>query len=296
VTFAPVVQPMLEAMFSRVAWRDAAGTDHGGGAYAYRVPGTRTTLQLRLVLDDALDPPEAGQFRTSGRNGTILVKVRSSQTAEQVTEVLYHESMHLMSWLVNEQHGAAAARGVERRAVRTLDLGRHRPQIAAVRVWLDDLASRANQRRRTAGRPQIAPAALERMSRWLVEEVLVRAETEVYEQTLQVESQRGRRAQVYIPTRQYGAVNRAMVDRYVYEFSGTFEAADRTGASPEDGEALRLLTEILEGMFQISVRRRFSLTAYTLSVPRERPRFEPAPLTPPTFTPQIGGATGGSPF
>jgi hypothetical protein len=296
VTFAPAVRPLLEAMFARVGWRDANGGAHGGGVYDYTIPGSRTTVHLRLVLDDIADPPQAGEFEHGGRSGTILLKVRRNQTAEQMTEVLYHESMHLMSWLINEHAGARAAAGVERRGIRTLEQRRHAPQVAAIRTWLDNLAAFVDARRRAAGRPQIAPAQLEHMSHWLLDEVLVRAETEVFEQTLQVESQRGRRGAVYIPTQQYGQVNRSMVDAYVFDFSHVFEPTDRTGRTGEEQEALRLLTEILEGIFQISVRRRFSLTAYTLSAPRERPRFEPEPLTPPSFTGRIGGATSGAPF
>ena len=295
-TFASATLPILRAMFDRVTWRDSKGADHGGGVYDYHVPGTRTVLHLRLVLDDMLDPPEAGQFVSRATDGTIFVRVRKSSTAEGLAEVVYHESLHMMTWIINTHHGAAAAAGVERRAVRGLELSHYRPQIAGIRRELEDLAGRANQRRRTAGRPEIAPADLERTAGWLMEEIQVRAETEVFQQTLQVESQRGQRAAVYIPTQQYGAINHAMVEQYVFEFSRTFTPDDRRGLTPVDQETLRILTEMLEGSFQLHVRRRFSLAAYTIGVPRERPMFELPPLTPPSLVPRIGAAARGEPF
>jgi len=296
ITFASVVVPILQAMSAQVTWRDASGGDHGGGVHDYAVPGTKTVLRLRLVLDDMVDPPEAGQFDSHGKNGTIFVRVRKSATAEELTEVLYHESMHMVSWIINEHGGAAAVSGIERRAVRGLTRRHHAAQTAGVLRQLENLSAGVNSRRRAARRAEIKHDALERMAEWLMDEVQVRAETEVLQQTLQVESQRGQRAQVYMPTQQYGSINTAMVDKYVFEFSRTFTPDDRAGLTADDRETLRILTDMMEGSFQLHVRRRFSLTAYTMTVPRERPRIPLTPLTPPSFLPRIGAATREEPF
>jgi hypothetical protein len=296
-TFTSALLPILRSMFAQVVWRDSTGAEHGGGAYAYTVPGAGgTVLNLTMILDDMADPPEAGQFQSSGTDGRLVVRVRRSSGVPELTEVLYHEALHMMSWIINTHAGVGAVAGVERRAVRGLEMRRFTAQIAAIRRHLDSLAQSINARRRAAGRSEITAAELDRTAGWLMEEVQVRAETEVMQQALQVEQQRGRRAAVYITTQQYGDINRGRVDRYVFDFSRTFTPADRTGLTREDRATLQTLTEILEGFFQLHVRRRFSLTAYTISVPRERPRWEPAPLTPPSFLPRIGEAARRPPF
>jgi hypothetical protein len=295
-TFAPVVQPILQSMLAQVVWRDSAGTEHGGAAVTYTVPGTRgTTLNLTMILDDMINPPEAGQFQHSNTSGRLSVRVRSSATVEALTEVLYHESMHMMSWIIG-RYGVAAAPGVEMRAVRGLELGRFSTQISGIRRELDDLARTVNARRRASSRDQITANQLDQAARWLMEEVQVRAETEVFQLALQVEQQRGARARVYIPTLQYGSINLDTVNRYVFEFSHTFTPDDRRGMTEDERRTLRRLTEILEGFFQLHVRRRFSLTAHTSTIPPTRPEFSPRPLEPPSFIERIGEATHREPF
>jgi len=295
-TFAPLVQPILQSMLARVVWRDSHGIDHGGGAFVYSVPGTSgTSLNLTMVLDDKVNPSEAGLFRHSGTDGHLFVRVRRNTTTEALTEVLYHESMHMMSWIINT-YGRTAAPGVPARAVRGLERRRFASRIAGIRRELDSLAQGVNARRRTGGRAQITASQLAQTARWLMEEIQVRAETEVFQQALQVEQQRRARARVYMATRQYGSINLAMVTRYVFEYSRTFTPADRTGMTPGEQRILRTLTQILEGFFQLHVRRRFSLRAYTMTIPRARPTFTPRPLSPPSFTERIGEATRREPF
>lgn len=295
-TFAPVVQPILQSMLAQVVWRDSGGTDHGGGSFTYTVPGTTgTRLNLTMILDDMINPPQAGQFQHSGTDGRLFVRVRRNTNVEELTEVLYHESLHMMSWMINT-YGSAAAPGVERRAVRGLELSRFTTQIAAIQRELETLAQSVNTRRRASRRDPITTQQLARTARWLMEEVQVRAETEVFQQALQVEQQRRARARVYITTQQYGSINLATVSRYVFEFSNTFTPEDRNGMTEDERRALRTLTEILEGFFQLHVRRRFSLTAHTITIPRTRPEFSSPQLQPPSFTGRIGEATGSAPF
>lgn len=295
-TFAPVVQPILQSMLAQVVWRDAAGTGHGGGSFVYTVPGpSGAGLNLTMILDDMIEPPQAGQFQHSGTDGRLIVRVRRNTNVEELTEVLYHESLHMMSWMINT-YGSAAAPGVERRAARGLALSRFTTQIAAIQRELEALAQPVNARRRADGRTPVTTGQLAQTARWLMEEVQVRAETEVFQQALQVEQQRGARARVYIATEQYGSINLATVSRYVFEFSGTFAPEDRTGITEAERRTLRTLSEILDGFFRLHVRRRFSLTAYTMTIPRTRPEFSSPRLQPPSFTERIGEATGSAPF
>jgi hypothetical protein len=286
---------MLQAMAAQLVWRDEHGTEHGGGSVTQAVPGRAgSNVNLRMVLDDAVDPPQAGEFSSHGSDGSLIVKVRKNPTAAELTEVLYHEAMHLVSWLIND-HGATIS-AVDRRAARALDLSHARTQIAGMRRELGDLAADVNPRRSAAGRTAISSAQLDRMASWLMEEVLVRAETQVFQLASQVQAQRGRGAAVYMPTQQYGDINRTMVDHYVFEFSHVFDPADRTGQTTHEQDALRLLMEMMEGFYQLHVRRRFSLTAYTTGVPRAPVDIPLTPLTPPSFLPGIGDATHGPPF
>ena len=190
-TFAPMVEPILRAMASQLAWRDEKGKDHGGSTYDYHLPGTKTVLKLRLILDDMVDPPESGQFRSDGKKGQILIRVRKTPPTN-VPEVLYHESMHMMAWIITSHGGAAAAKseGVERRAVQGLDMSRFARQIASIRRRLGDLAASVDKQRKAGD--QIKPEALDRVATWLLNEVQVRAETAVFQQTIAIESQRGR--------------------------------------------------------------------------------------------------------
>jgi hypothetical protein len=296
-TFAPVVEPLLRSLASQLVWRDEKGADHGGGTYSYTVPGTKKTVQLRLVLDDMANPPEAGMFNSDGTKGTISVRVRQSSSPEAVTEVLYHESMHLMSWLIREHGGATGLRGegIERRAVEGLDMGHYTREIGFVRKALDYLAKSVNSRRKP--KDQIKPARLDGVARWLMEEVQVRAETEVLQKSLQVEAQRGASSHVYVETMQYGAINDQMVDSYVFDFSGAFVKGDRQGLTADDKETLHRLAEMLWGYFDRHVTRRFNFTAYTGTGPmQERPKYVPPPMTTPSLTPGIGGATREEPF
>jgi len=300
-TFAGFVQPILRAMLAQVTWRDSAGTDHGGSTIRHSLPGRPPlTLNLRLILDDKANPRRAGQFRHTGTtDGILFVLVRNNGTAQALTEVLYHEALHMVSWIINRRGGAARIAGTPRRAIQGLQMSRLTAQIAGVRRQLGVLAQSVNTRRQAAGRAQVSSASLDRMARWLVEEVQVRAETEVFQQFLQVQqqrSQRGGRGRMYMLTRQYGSINNRVVDRYVFDYSHIFEPADRAGLTTTDRQALHQLTQTLEGFYQLQVRRRFSLAAYTSGRPRTRPRFGPRPLQLPNLRQRIQAPTRNPPF
>ncbi len=300
-TFAGFVQPILRAMLAQVTWRDSAGTDHGGGVIRHTLPGRPPlALNLRLILDDKATPQRAGQFRHTGAtDGILSVLVRNNGTAQALTEVLYHEALHMVSWIINRSGGAARIAGAPSRAIRGLQMSRLTTQIAGIRRQIGALAQSVNARRQAAGGTQITSAGLDRMARWLMEEVQVRAETEVFQQFLQVQQQRrqrGGRGRMYMLTRQYGSINARVVDRYVFDYSRVFEPADRTGLTISDRQTLQQLTRTLEGFYQLQVRRRFSLAAYSSGRPRIRPRFGPRPLQPPNLRQRIQAPTRSPPF
>jgi hypothetical protein len=289
-TLVSTVVPILQAMLANVTWKDAQGVSHGGGTVQHTIGGV--TLNLQLILDDAAAPPQAGEFtRHSNTDAEMRILVQVNPGADELAETLYHESMHLASWLL---HRPTPALGVQpggrsgpRAAAGTLDLARATPQIAAVRLWLDTLAQSVNPRR--AAGTQISAADLDRMARWLVDEVNVRAETEVFRlasSTQQAIAAPGP-AIAIMGTGPNWQINATMVDRYVFDFSHAFLPADRAGLTPADRQTLAMLMRILEGIFQSRVRRRFSPMPYLVGrgLPRAQVQWTPPPLTPPSLRP-----------
>jgi len=191
--------------------------------------------------------------------------------------------MHLMSWLINRP-GGAQTQGAHSPAARALELSRFGTQITSIRNALDQLAQSVNARRPSG--QTITGAMLDRTAPWLMEEIQVRAETEVFRLALSVQQARASGGpSVIIGTGENTEVNSAMVDRYLFDFSRAFLPSDRASLTSLDRDVLRLLSEILEGFFQGQVRRQFSLAAFTTSVPKAPFVYTPPPLQPPQFRP-----------
>lgn len=290
-TLATTVVPILRAMAGNPVWKDPRGNTSGGSSISHTI-GT-TTLNLTLILNDDPDPLRpAGLFNpgTSATDVNIEVFIRKNATIEELMQTLYHESMHMASWLINRPTSAlgvqATGRSGPRGAAAILDLARSTTQISSVRLWLDALAQSVNGRR-SAG-AQITAANLDQMARWLVEEINVRVETEVFrlaEETQGFLATRG--PLVYIQPGPNWQINTGMVDRYVFDFSQVFLPTDRAGLTAVDQQTLATLLQILEGIYQSRVRRRFSQAPYLVGrgIPRAPFTYTPPPLTPPTFRP-----------
>jgi hypothetical protein len=290
-TLATTVMPILRAMAGNPVWKNARGTASGGSSISHTIGAT--TLNLTLILNDSPDPLRpAGLFNhgTSATDASIEVFIRKNTTIEDLMQTLYHESMHMASWLINRPTSAlgvqAAGRSGPRGAAATLDLARSTTQINSVRLWLDTLAQSVNARRATGA--QITAANLDQMARWLVEEVNVRIETEVFrlaEETQGFLATRG--PLVFIQPGPNWQINTAMVDRYVFDFSQVFLPTDRAGLTAVDRQTLATLLQILEGIYQSRVRRRFQQAPYLVGrgIPRAPFTYTPPPLAPPTFRP-----------
>jgi hypothetical protein len=292
-TLATTVVPILQAMLSNVIWKDAQGGVHGSGTVQYPV-GTGVVLNLNLILNDAVAPPIAGTFTHRGMSdGEMEIFVRLNPDADELAATLYHETLHLISWLINRPTPAltmrSSVRGVgQAGAVGTLDLAHSARQIATVRQWLDALAQSVNLRR-APGAARVGTADLDQLASWLIEEVNVRIETEVFrlaENTQREITSRGT-SFIIMQTSQNTIINRARVDRYVFDYSHVFLPTDRAGLTATDQQTLATLTQILEGIFQSRVSRRFNPLPYLVGrgIPRAQFRWTPPPLTPPTFRP-----------
>jgi hypothetical protein len=287
-TLAGPIQSMLQPMVAQVTWRDANGKEQGGAAIKHQLPGTPPlTLNLRLVLDDMANPPDGGRFEKTGKtDGKIIVRIRNNPTADELTKTLFHEGLHLMSEIINELGATQRLGAQDRLALRGLTLRMFQPTVNATRNQLDMLAKSVNARRKAAGQSQITSTGLDKMAPWLVEEVLVRAETEVFR--LYSEAQRIRASRgptVMIGTATSGGqsidVNLAMVHKYVFQFSNQFQPGDESSLSNDDKQLLVALSQMFDGLFQLQVKKRFSVVLWTMSVTPERPQFVPPPLTPP---------------
>jgi hypothetical protein len=294
-TLAPVVLPILQAMVASVVWKDDAGTTSGGGVVHYMLPG-KVNLNLRMILSDAPSSQLAGEFTPSGlTNGEMEIFIRNNATNDDLAQTIYHEAMHLVGWLINRTPPAltlrSSARGLgQAGGVGTLDQS-HWPQaVSTIHMWLDVLAQSVNTRR--AAGTQISTAAVDRMTHWLFDEVNVRIETEVFrvvQSTQQALATRG--PSVMLATGPNWLINTSMVDYYVFELSHVFQPGDRLGLNPTDQQTLQTLLQILEGLFQGWVARRFNPSPYFVGrgIPRAPIRFTPTPLAPPTsfVPPQI---------
>jgi hypothetical protein len=287
-TLAGPIQTILQAMAAQVTWRDAAGKDQRGAAIKHQLSGTPPlTLNLRLVLDDMANPPDDGRFEKTGKtDGKIIVRIRSNPTADELTKTLFHEALHLMSEIINELGAASRLGAQDRLALRGLTRRIFQPTVNATRNQLDLLAKSVNARRKAAGQSPITSAGLDKMAPWLVEEVLVRAETEVfrlYSVAQQMRAARGPTVTVTTITQggQSIDVNLAMVNQYVFQFSQQFQTSDQSSLSNDDKQILATLSQMLDSLFQSQVKRRFSWVLWTMSTPRAQPQFAPPPLTPP---------------
>lgn len=291
-TLATTVRPILAAMARNLRWKDAQGNLSGGGAIQHTIGST--TLNLTLTLNDDPDPLRPnGLFHHAAGNMTdaeIELFIRKSPTADQIAQTLYHESMHLASWLLNRPTPALGVRAAGRSgpsgAASTLNMTRYAAGISTVRLHLDALAQSVNGRRGSGA--QIASAQLDEMARWLVEEVTVRSETEVFRQAQATQdiraSARGASGGfAYIVPTLSPSIDASMVDRYVFDFSRVFLAADRTGLTAVDRQTLTTLEQILAGIYSFAVRRRFSPSPYLIGIgmPRAPVSIPLPPLVPP---------------
>ena len=290
-TLAPHVVPILEQALARATWQDEHGGRHGGGVISYAIPGSSgPPIRVQLVLDDMANPPDDGRFSPAGGMGTIFVRVRrpghsqfsGEKTVEDLRTILFHESLHLMRWIMASRGTGFVGRRQER-AAQALQMGGFGTQIASIRRELQDLAAAVNARR---GATPITPGQLDSMAPWLMEEVQTRAETEVFSLISQMEGQRGAAGITLLQTHESVEIGTGFLDRYVFEFSRVFRPGDRAGQTPQEAAILARLLEILRGFFRRQVERRFDVGVFTR--PHGSPpggQYQQRPLTPPTFRP-----------
>lgn len=282
-TLAPTIKPMLEALVPHAVWQDAQGKKQGGGPVQQTFPGTPpVNVHLTLVIDDAATPDKAGEFEPGGpQNGTIRVFVKKAATPSDLAEVLFHEALHAAVWLSRRSAAPDFAQGNK---PQTTALRRaHNPiEVQLVRNALDNVASVINPKRQAKGQTALAPADLDRVAHFLVEEALVYAETFVFEtfrdRQTGVSTGPVTQGQTGQPMHS-SVVNLAMVDKYLFDFSKIFLPSDRALLAPSDQQVIADLSQILENFYNRQVKQR-TAAPLPMTVPREQVNLPQRQLNP----------------
>ena len=241
-TFAPVLFPMLRAMYSNRVWLDVWGNLVEGGPVSYTFPGQQNlSLNLALILDDGV-PQTAGRFTHDASNGRIIIKVRRNHSVNHLAETIYHEVLHLVAWLVRT-HGPSIVQGISGRALAGIDINRHLSTVNVIKRNLVPLQTAVNSFRQGNGGSPISAVGLERVAAFLIDEVLVRAETDVF----------------LLSTRTTNLLNEPSVGflrNYIFNHSGIFLPADINGLGVTENQTLVQMAEILGDFYNLRIRTR----------------------------------------
>jgi hypothetical protein len=279
-TLAPTIKPVLDSLLGHETWADAAGKQQGGGAVQQQFPGmSPSAVSIRLVMDDSSNSVKLGDFTPTGAAGTIRIFVQKNKDIDTLTETLFHESLHMMTWLANRSAPPAFAQS-NNPQVRALRRARKGPEVQLVRNVLDNLASDINPKRQKQQQSPVSPAGLDRTASFLVEEITVRVETAVFEQissgvaigpiTSATPGGRTLSSQIDANT----------IDKYLFDFSGDFKPADRSLLDPSDQQYLDAITEILISYANHQIRIRTAGPGVQTTVPRQQMRMPLPPLNP----------------
>ena len=282
-TLATQVNPILSEMLTNVTWRDEKGKDHGGGSIQHTLPlKPPVKVSLQLILDDQSDPPDDGLFVDKGTtSGTMFVRVRSNTEPAQLTETLFHESLHMMSWFINKL-GFSPTSDPDAPETRILRPGSHDKIIRITQARLQQLAEGVNSRR-DAGH-QLKDDDVQHAATGLVEEVVVRAETEVFRYAIEAQHPGGRGG----PGTTQKEISPKEVDHFLFDLSKRFLDTDRAGLDNMDKDNIAKLAEILSKYLLNSTERRFSLAAYQNDVTtKDPPPVNPSLPSKPSFIDKI---------
>ncbi|HMH23458.1 MAG TPA: DUF4157 domain-containing protein [Puia sp.] len=289
-TLASTVLPLLQSLVPNIIWQDAAGKKQGGAVTKYPI-NPKLSLNLSLVLNDDPNPTIRGEFISHGpKDGVFEIFIGTNDSSSDLATTLYHESMHLMSWLINRDPPAlklassVKASGIPG-AVGTLDLSLWTTQIAVTGRYLDRLAQSVNTRRDSG--TQIKAADTDKMARWLMGEIGARIETEVFAKVADTQQHlnSGGMGTMSPGTGQNVHIREPMIDQYVFDLSKVFLPADRVGLTSYERDLLTRMMKILEGIFLDRVARRFDPGPYLNSgTMNQPPQLDPTPLTPPDLS------------
>lgn len=267
-TLSGALEPVLKEMAGNAAWVDAAGATTAGADVEVALKSGGRKVRLRLILDDNAAPPLTGRFDSSGADvGIIRVYTRDNPDADTLATTLYHESLHLMRWLAKNAPGGdlaaeTGAKGGRKTTLEGIDPARQPRHVAKVRKHVADLAASVNAARKSG--EQIDGAGIDRLSNFVMEEYLVRVETEVFRlmrDSDAVAATAGRGpgiAHVRGGTVPETFFPKADVDKYLFEIGPVFRAGDRAALSDYDRGRIDMLYAYFRDRAKMFVDRRYS--------------------------------------
>ncbi|TMQ15331.1 MAG: DUF4157 domain-containing protein [Deltaproteobacteria bacterium] len=288
-TLSETMRPILEAALPQATFRDSAGTVHGGGPVQMPHPGLPgTTISLQFIFDDAIGDTRAGSFQPTGTTqGTITLFMRNIPDRNEASLTIFHEASHMMAWLIRQPGSQIAGphRAIE--VLNRVDRATVR-EIGILAPHLSALAQSIAARRAPGAAMPITPAAVEQVARFLVEEVHVRAVTEIFRLGLDRQVSMAPHG----PLATIGALtspnNIAWTDidmgRYlfIHAQSPLFTTGDQAQLDSLDLSTFHMVGDILRDVFRSVVTQGFQHPE-TLHIPRATDVYTPPPFEPPPF-------------
>lgn len=263
-TLAGTLEPVLRDMAAQAEWIDASGASSGGSEIAVQLSPTGTRIvRLRMILDDNPNPPLEGRFDAIGSDaGSLRIYTRLANDPDSLATTLYHESLHLMRWLDRHspsgdlvaETGATLGR---RTTLENIDPARHPSHLAMVRRSMAELAASVNATRPETDR--VTEAGIDRASEFVMEEYLVRIETEVFRLMRDSDAvSRRPGANVRGGTAAEAIFQSHDVAQYLFEINPVFRGADRDAIAPYDRSLVENLFQYFRDRVAYFVRLRYS--------------------------------------
>lgn len=269
----PILSQLAAGGFGYI---DRKGTSFPGLILDFTFPAGR--FSLSLVLDDT--PPlaggevERGYFRPAGNSGTIRLRLQSElaqQSAEEIADTLYHETVHLYSyllwsgiWFSSTQTGRSLLP-----AVRTgVSLSTYADEISRVERQINSFIPLINRARQSRGAANVTAAQVSAFARRLVEEAMVRAETAYF--SFIRSTGPGRRGREHEMTVTGGG---SFLSTYLFQFGDMLTPDDARAISRDSGaqRALRVIEAMLDGVYSDHFRVRWGPVGQTQELPTIRP-------------------------
>lgn len=286
-TLSDVLSPLLKQLSKEVnvTWRSQYGAEHRGKGFSFKPPGKGSKkLKLTLVLDEANPEREkrAGYFNSA--NGEIVLIVRRLPTVDEIRETLFHESLHMAIDVLETQGGAALGPPKDKAiaAIQT-DLSRTKDQENLKRT-LTNFQKSLNDTRRARNAPELTQEDIDRTTKGLWEEMVVRAETFYFELQYWGQSQSTGGSP---PTPNYLMID-GLRDTYLNQAYRFINDADIANLSEEQKSILMQLFNFLRYAMRSMIKARGVSNLYAPSpfepktsfLIKERSFEDPGPIVP----------------
>lgn len=273
----PILSQIAVGGFSYI---DSNSNFHPGSVLGFRFPSGR--FSLSLVLDDtplsASGDVEKGYFLPSGNSGRIGLRLQSSLSRgsdEEVAEVLYHETIHLYSYLLRSGRwfsSSQTGRSLTPIVRGTLNLTAYATEVRNVERHINSFIPLVNQARQSRSATNVTASQVSTFARQLVEEAMVRAETSYFTSVRSIGP--GTRGLGHEITVTGGG---SFLNQYLFRFEDMLTSADETAISGNNTAqtALRRIQIILDGVYDTHFRLRWGPVGRSQDLPERTPSLAP---------------------